>query len=62
MTYGVRAHLEKIAEDPAAYMDYWDLENEESVTAAMMRNCATYLCSRVDKIMAMPMNKRSAGA
>ena len=59
---GVRAHLEVIIEDPAEYVDYWGLENEEGVTAVMIGGCATELCSRVDKILVMPMNKRGARA
>lgn len=55
---GVRAHLEEIADDPAEYVDYWDLENEENVAATVIRICAAKLCSRVDKILATPMNKR----
>ncbi len=59
---GVRAHLEAIIEDPAEYVDYWDLENEEGVTTFMIGSCATEFCSRVDKILAVPMNKRGARA
>lgn len=57
---GVRVHLKEIADDPAEYVDYWDLENEENVTATMIRNCAEELCGRADKILAMPMAKRGA--
>ncbi len=55
---GVRAHLEEIAADPAEYVESWDLENEERVTATMIRICAADLCSRMDSILARPMNKR----
>lgn len=40
---GVRAHLKKIADAPAGYVGSWDLENEESVTATMIRICAAEL-------------------
>jgi hypothetical protein len=59
---GVRAHLEEITEDPSEYVDYWNLENEEGVTAIMIRRCAEDLCSRVDKILARPINKRGTKA
>jgi len=36
----------------------WNLENEENVTAVMMKKCALELCSRVDQILAMPIKKR----
>jgi hypothetical protein len=57
---GAHAHLKEIADDLAEYVDYWDLENEESTTATMIGICAAELCSQVDKILAMPMNKRGA--
>jgi len=55
---GVQAHLEEITEDPAEYVDYWDLENEEGVTAGMIGSCAAELRDRVKKVLAVPMNKR----
>jgi hypothetical protein len=55
---GVRAHLKEIAADPADYVESWDLQNEERVTATMIRIGAADLYSRVDNILARPMNKR----
>jgi hypothetical protein len=55
---GVRAHPEEIAADPADYVESWDLENEERVTATMMGIGAADLYSRVDIILARPRNKR----
>ncbi|MDZ7582895.1 MAG: hypothetical protein U5R30_20490 [Deltaproteobacteria bacterium] len=57
---GVCTHLEEIIEDPAEYVDYWDLENEEAVSATMIGSIAKELYGRVDKILAMPMNKRGS--
>jgi len=57
---GVRAHRKEIADDPAEYLGALDLENEESVTATMIGICAAERCSRVGKILAMPMNERGA--
>ncbi len=59
---GVRAHMERIAENPEAYVEYWDLENEEGVTPELMARCAADLCRRVDEILVLPMNRRGAGA
>ena len=58
----VRARLEEIAEDPNGYADYWDLENEEGVTATLIGSCAKELRFRVDEILAIPLNKRGARA
>jgi hypothetical protein len=33
---GVRAHLVDTFEDPAEYVDFWDLENTEAVTATII--------------------------
>jgi hypothetical protein len=52
---GVRAHLEKIAVDPAEYSDAWGLENEEGITASMFGSCAAKLCLRVNEILAIPL-------
>jgi hypothetical protein len=59
---GVRACMEEITEDPAGYVDSWDLENKEGVTAAMIGSCAAELCLRVNEILAMPLSKRGARA
>jgi hypothetical protein len=55
---GVRAHLKVIADDPDEYVDAWGLEDEKNVTATLIRICAADLCSRIDKILAMPIKKR----
>ncbi len=57
---GVHAHLKEIADSPAEYVDTWDLENAQSVTPARIRICPAELCNRVDKVLAMPMNRRGA--
>jgi hypothetical protein len=58
---GVRAHLEVIADDPTEYVDSWDLENE-GVTEKKINSCVAELCSRVDKILALPMSRRGTRA
>lgn len=59
---GVRAHMERIAENPEGYVDYWDLENEEGVPPDLMARCAADLCRRVDEILVLPMNRRGLRA
>ena len=54
----VKAHLKSIAADPDEYVDAWGLEDEKNVTATLIRICAADLCSRIDKILAMPIKKR----
>lgn len=57
---GVQAHLKEIIEYPDEYVDYWDLEHEEGVTVSMIMNCTFDLSSRVNEILAMPLNERGA--
>jgi hypothetical protein len=57
---GVRAHSVEIFEDPAEYVDSWDLENAEAVTATMIGSFAAELRDRVDSILSTPMNKRGS--
>jgi hypothetical protein len=59
---GVRAHLVDIFEDPAEYVDSWDLENAEAVTASMIGSFAAELRDRVDSVLSTPMNKRGSRA
>jgi hypothetical protein len=58
----VRAHLVGIFEDPAKYVDYWDLDNEEGITATMIGGIAAELRGRVDRVLSTQMNKRGARA
>lgn len=57
---GVRAHVVEILEDPAEYVDSWDLENAEAVTATMIGSIAAELRDRVDSILSTLMNKRGS--
>ncbi|MBN2466689.1 MAG: hypothetical protein JXD19_00945 [Deltaproteobacteria bacterium] len=57
---GVRAHLVEILEDPAEYVDSWDLENTEAVTATMIGSTAAELRDRVDSVLSTPMNQRGS--
>ena len=55
---GVRIHLLEIVEDPAEYVEFWELENTEAVTAPMITRIAAELCGQVDSVLSTPMNKR----
>jgi hypothetical protein len=57
---GARAHLVEIFEDPAEYVDSWDLENTEAITATMVGSIAADLRDRVDRVLSTPMNKRGS--
>jgi sirohydrochlorin ferrochelatase len=57
---GVRAHLVEILADPAEYVDSWDLENEEVVTATMIGSFAAKIHDRVDTVLSTLMNKRGS--
>ena len=57
---GVRAHLVDIFEDPAEYVDSWDFENTEAVTATMIGSIAAELHGRVDSVLSTPMNNRGS--
>lgn len=45
---GVSKFLKKIIEEPEEYVDYWNLEEEEGVTATMIRAVATELSHHVE--------------
>lgn len=49
---GVLNLLQRIVEDPSDYVDYWNLEEEEGVTAAMMREIALELSRRAKETLA----------
>lgn len=55
---GVQKRLQRIFKDPGAYVDYWNLEEEEGVTPAMIKKGAVALCRRVEAVQATPLNQR----
>jgi hypothetical protein len=55
---GVRKFLQKIVEDPGDYVDYWNLEEEEGVTAAMMMEISLELSRRAKETLAKPPTQR----
>jgi len=48
---GVLVHLEEIGEDPDEYVEMWDLEDAEAVSAAMIGDLAVELRERVDAVL-----------
>ncbi|WP_028320626.1 hypothetical protein [Desulfatiglans anilini] len=57
---GVCAHLGEIFEDPAEYVDSWDMQDTEAVTATMIGSIAVELRDRVESVLSTPMNKRGS--
>ncbi|MFZ5564813.1 MAG: hypothetical protein ACOZBW_12245 [Thermodesulfobacteriota bacterium] len=55
---GVQKRLQMIVKDPDEYVDYWNLEEAEGVTPAMIKKGVTALCRRVDAVQETPLNQR----
>jgi hypothetical protein len=55
---GVRDHLGEIIEDPDEYVDYWNLEEAEDLSATMIEECSGELYSRVNEILATSLSNR----
>lgn len=55
---GVLKFLQRIVEAPRDYVDYWNLEEEEGVTAAMMGEIALELSRRAKKTLAKSPTQR----
>jgi hypothetical protein len=55
---GVLKFLQRIVEDPGDYVDYWNLEEEEGVTATMMKEIALGLYRRAKETLAKPQTQR----
>jgi hypothetical protein len=55
---GVLKFLKKIVDAPGEYVDYWNLEEGEGVTADMMREIAAALSLRVRETLAKSSTQR----
>ena len=55
---GVRDHLGEIVEDPDVYVDYWNLEEAEDLSATMIKECSGKLYRRVNEILATSLSNR----
>ena len=53
-----QTHLKKIARDPDAYVEYWNLEEEEGIDASQIKKLALNLSRQVDEIKCQSMNTR----
>jgi len=55
---GAWEYLQEIAEAPEEFVEFWNLEEEEGVTATMISELAMDLASQVEKVLATPMAER----
>ena len=55
---GAWGYLQEIAEAPEEFVEFWNLEGEEGVTATMISELAVDLASQVEKVLATPMAER----
>jgi hypothetical protein len=55
---GAWEYLQEIAEAPEEYVEFWNLEEEEGVTATIISELAVDLASQVEKVLATPMAER----
>jgi len=55
---GAWEYLQEIAEAPEEFVEFWNLEEEERVTATMISELAVDLASQVEKVLATPMAER----
>ena len=55
---GAWEFLQEIAEAPEEFVEFWNLEGEEGVTATMISALAVDLASQVEKVLATPMAER----
>lgn len=57
---GAWEFLQEIAEAPEEFVEFWNLEEEEGVTATMISELAVDLASQVEKVLATPMAERGS--
>ena len=55
---GIREYLQEIVADPEEYVEFWDLEEWEGVSATMISELAEELNSQAERVLATPMGKR----
>ncbi len=51
-------HLQQIANDPEAYVDYWNLEEAEGLSATCIQKIAVELKDQCKSILATPLSDR----
>jgi len=55
---GAWEYLQEIAEAPEEFVEFWNLEEEEGVTATMISYLAVDLASQVEKVLDTAMAER----
>ena len=55
---GAQDHLQQITDDPEAYVDYWNLEEEERFSAVCIQNIAMELNDQLKNILTTPLKDR----
>ena len=54
----VQEHCREIITDPDAYVDFWNLVEEEGITAPRISEIAGLLSAQVDIVLAVPLINR----
>lgn len=57
---GIQEYCREILADPDAYVAFWNLEEEEALTAARIGELADALCCQVDIVLSTPQVNRGA--
>lgn len=57
---GVQEHCREILADPAEYVDFWNLEEEEKLTTIRISELADVLYDQMDVVLSTPLMNRSA--
>lgn len=56
--HSIQDCCQDIMTDPDGYVDFWNLEEVESVTAAQIRGLALELSRKAGDVLATPMSRR----
>ena len=56
--HGVQEYCREIHAHPDAFVDFWNLGEEEGVTAARISELALELCEKSNEVLLVPFNKR----
>ncbi len=57
---GVQKHCREILADPEAYVDFWDLEEVEELTAVKLSEFVDKLLQQLDRVRSTPLMERGA--
>jgi hypothetical protein len=56
--HSVQECCQEIVAVPGDYVDFWNLEEEEGVTAERIRELAMELCEKAGEVLSVPFDKR----